>query len=134
MAKLLLIIFFSISNSYAQVFSLPFADENSEIPIDKTIEIFEKLNVDNNEFEEKFRLMAPDIERQLDIMRSDCQEKGGPASTRQRCFREVVSRQKRYLEVSFKLKKALLIDLHKKQLTQLEQSKDTAIKELDKQF
>ena len=133
-AKLFFLAFFFYSQSYAQVFSLPFSEEKTDVPIDQTIQTFEKLDVDSTDFEEKFRVMAPDIERQLDLMRSDCQEKGGEASARQRCFREVVRRQKRYFEISYKLKKSLLVELHKRQLSQLELSKDTAIKELDKQF
>lgn len=133
MAKLFFLVAFLGLNAHAQIFSLPFGG-NSEAGIDKMISDFAKLDTDTADFEDKFRLTSLEIERQLDIMRSDCQEKSGDSSVKQRCFREVVTRQKKYLESSYEAKKSVLTALHKKQITQLEQSRDLALKELDKQF
>lgn len=132
-AKLLFITLLSILPAHAQIFSLPFGG-GGETTVDEAIASLAKLDTDASDFEDKFRQTSLDIERQLDIMRSDCQEKTGDASTKQRCFRDVVARHKKYLENSFEAKKTLLTALHKRQMTQLDQSREQALKELDKQF
>ena len=129
-ARLLLLILLC-SSAHAQIFSF---GGGSDSPLDKSIEALPKMDVDSADFEDKFRQSTLEIERQLDIIRSDCQEKGGDSSSRQKCFRDVVTRHKKYIENSYEAKKALLARLHKKQLIQLEQGKDQALKEFEKQF
>ena len=133
MAKLFFIAFLVSGVAQAQIFSLPFKDGETA-PIDKVIESLQKLETDSAGYEDRFRQLTLEIERQLDIMRSDCQEKTGDAALKQRCFREVVTRHKKYLESSYDAKKTLLIALHKRQLSQLEEGREQSLKELDKQF
>lgn len=132
-AKLFFIVLLISLQTRAQIFSLPFGGDG-QASIDQMITALGKLDSDASDFEEKFRQNSLEIERQLDIMRSDCQEKSADASGRQRCFRDVIARHKKYLETSFEAKKNLLGVLHKRQMTQLEQSREQALKEIEKQF
>lgn len=133
MARLLLLIAFVSLSASAQIFSFG-GGSGGDSPLDKSIEALPKLDVESPDFEDKFRQATLEIERQLDIMRSECQEKSGDTSARKTCFRDVVTRQKKYIESAYEAKKALLAQLHKRQMTQLEQGKEQALKEFDKQF
>lgn len=134
MAKLLFVALFFAVSARAQIFKLPTFGKDAPSGLAATIEAFGKLKTDGPDFEERFKQGSLEIERQLDIMRSDCVEKTGEASQKQRCFRELVGHHKKYLESSFEAKKILLAALHKRQLENLEQSRDLALKELEKQF
>jgi|GEM_PF-2758648 len=139
MAKFILAFLFASLSAHAQLFQNPFSgsgeDKNAtEGPaLEKVLGELEALEVSGG-FEERYRTLTLEIERQLDLKRGDCGEITVNKSDKQRCFRNIVTAHKRYLERGFSLKKVYLQRLHERQLTALEEAKTKALSELERQF
>lgn len=139
MAKFISLIVFAMSlSAQAQIFQNPFGGgEEKKVSessaLEKVLRELEALEV-NGGFEERYRTLSIEIERQLDLKRGDCGESTGSKPDKQRCFRNIVSAHKRYLERGFSLKKVYLQKLHERQLTALEEAKTKALSELERQF
>lgn len=139
MAKLISLVALVVSMSAsAQIFQNPFGSSEdkkvTESPaLEKVLSELEALEV-GNDFEEKYRTLSIEIERQLDLKRGDCGESVSNKADKQRCFRNIVSAQKRFLERGFTLKKTYLQKLHERQLKALEAAKTKALSELERQF
>lgn len=134
MARLLLALTFVSTLAHAQIFNLPFSDDKPQtLPtLEKHLKDLEALEV-SKDFEERYRLVTVEIEKQLDLKRGECAEiqvKG----EKQKCFRNLISYHKRFLERSFDLKKDYLKSLHEQQLNALNQARSSALKELERQF
>ncbi|MBY0516001.1 MAG: hypothetical protein K2P81_03760 [Bacteriovoracaceae bacterium] len=137
MAKFILIFGLLTSQfAFAQIFQLPFTSDKTESggsALDKLLNDFESIEV-NNDFEDKYRKISLEIERQLDLKRSECSETGANKSDKQKCFRVIISTHKRFLEKSFELKKTYLKKIQEDQLSALDEAKEKALKELERQF
>lgn len=123
------------TSAVAQVFGLPFGgkSEESVSGVEKLIGELEALSIDKN-FEERYRTLTLEIERQLDLKRSECAELGAAKSEKEVCFRGVVQSQRRYLTKAFEFKKRYLINIHETQIKDLEETQTKALKELERQF
>jgi hypothetical protein len=136
-AKFILVVGLLITQlASAQIFQLPFSSDKSASggsALDKLLNDFEVIEV-NNDFEDKYRKISIEIERQLDLKRSECSETGANKSDKQRCFRTIISSHKRFLEKSFDLKKIYLKKIQEDQLSALDEAKEKALKELERQF
>ena len=133
MAKLLYFLVFVPLFAHAQLFQLPFGEDKNAAQspaLEKSLTELEKLEVGVG-FEEKYRQISLDIERQFDAKRAECSE---VTQNKQRCFRDIVTGQKRYLERSFDLKKEYLKKLHEQQLGALDEAHAKALKEIERQF
>ena len=139
MAKFISLVVFVVSlQAQAQIFQNPFGGgeekKATESPaLEKVLSELEALEV-NGGFEDRYRTLSIEIERQLDLKRGDCGESLANKSDKQRCFRNIVSAHKRYLERGFSLKKVYLQKLHERQLTALDEAKTKALSELERQF
>lgn len=139
MAKFILVCLMVSMSAHAQLFQNPFSGSSedkktTEGPaLEKVLAELEALEV-NGGFEERYRTLTLEIERQLDLKRGDCGESTVNKSDKQRCFRNIVTAHKRYLERGFSLKKIYLQRLHERQLTALEEAKTKALGELERQF
>ncbi len=139
MAKFIQLVFlFASLNVHAQLFQNPFGSGDdkkvSESPaLEKALRDLESMEVGSG-FDERYRTLSIEIERQLDLKRGDCGENVGNKTDKQRCFRNIVTAHKRYLERGFVLKKVYLQRLHERQLTALEEAKTKALSELERQF
>lgn len=118
-----------------QVFGLPFGgkSEESASGVDKLIGELEALSLDKD-FDERYRTLTLEIERQLDLKRSECAELGAAKSDKEVCFRGAVQAQRRYLTKAFEFKKRYLATIHEAQLKDLEETHAKALKELERQF
>ncbi len=134
MARLFLALTFFSTLAQAQIFNLPFSDEKTQtLPkLEKHLKELESLEI-SKDFEERYRGITVEIEKQLDLKRGECAE-NQVKSEKQKCFRSVVSYHKRFLERSFDLKKDYLKSLHEQQLNALNQARTNALKELERQF
>lgn len=135
MAKLFWLILLLSPSVGAQIFSLPFNDTDNKTPWQKALSGMRELKPEEDkDFEEKFKGQSSDAEKMLELQRMECQEKNPVGAARQRCFRDVVARNKEYIEASYQAKTRILILLHQRQLKQLEEDKTKALQDLDKQF
>jgi hypothetical protein len=139
MAKFIqLALLFASLSAHAQLFQNPFSGgedkKTTESPaLEKVLSELEALEVSSG-FEDRYRTLTLEIERQLDLKRGDCGESTVSKSDKQRCFRNIVTAHKRYLERGFVLKKVYLQRLHERQLKALEEAKTKALSELERQF
>jgi hypothetical protein len=139
MAKFISLVVLALSlSAEAQIFQNPFGGRDEKkagesSALEKVLSELEALEASGG-FEERYRVLSIEIERQLDLKRGDCGESTANKSDKQRCFRSIVSSHKRYLERGFSLKKVYLQKLHERQLTALEEAKARALSELERQF
>jgi hypothetical protein len=124
--------FLVITSAQAQLFSNPFSSKAGFL--DKSLEALEKLTLDGNgNFEERYSTLMEDAEKLLDLRRGQCQEFSSQQGAQQ-CVREVANGQKRLVETSYAAKKRLLTSLHERQLRQLDEARDAALKDMQKEF
>ena len=136
MAKIFYLSLIMLSGlAQAQIFQLPFGDKSEGAPapaLERSLADLDKLEITSS-FEEKYRALTIEIERQFDLKRGECAENTTKAD-KQRCFRDVITAQKRFLERSFELKKEYLKKLQEQQMAALDEAKQKALNELERQF
>lgn len=132
MARSLLVFLFIANVAHAQVFGISLGDEKKLTGIDGLLQEMDKLAVDSS-FDEKYRAVSLEIERQIDLKRGECVEVGVRAE-KEKCFRDVVKLQKSYLEKSHVLKKKYLLQIHESQITGLDEAHAKALKDLERHF
>jgi hypothetical protein len=136
MAKLILLLTVAlVSEAHAQLFQNPFSNKTTTPAgnaLVRALDELDKLELGTS-FEERYRTLSLEIERQLDLRRSDCLEIP-QKSERERCFRDIVTEQKRYIERGFVLRKDYLQRIHGQQLKALDDARAKALSELERQF
>lgn len=132
MARSVLVFICFINIAYAQVFGISLGEEKKLSGVELLLQEMDKLSVDNS-FDEKYRNVSLEIERQLDLKRGECVEVSARAE-KEKCFREVVTLQKTYLEKSHVLKKKYLLLIHEEQLNGLDEAHAKALKDLERHF
>jgi hypothetical protein len=132
MARSVLVFICFINIAYAQVFGISLGEEKKLSGVEVLLQEMEKLSVDNS-FDEKYRNVSLEIERQLDLKRGECVEVSARAE-KEKCFREVVTLQNTYLEKSHVLKKKYLLLIHEEQLNGLDGAHAKALKDLERHF
>lgn len=132
MARSVLVFICFINIAYAQVFGISLGEQKKLSGVEILLQEMEKLSVDNS-FDEKYRNVSLEIERQLDLKRGECVEVSARAE-KEKCFREVVNLQKTYLEKSHVLKKKYLLLIHEEQLNGLDGAHAKALKDLERHF
>lgn len=132
MARSVLVFICLTSIAYAQVFGLSLGEEKKMSGVEALLQEMDKLAVDSA-FDEKYRNVSLEIERQLDLKRGECIEVSVRAE-KEKCFREVVTLQKSYLEKSHVLKKKYLLQIHEEQISGLDEAHAKALKDLERHF
>ncbi|MFP5492849.1 MAG: hypothetical protein ACLGG0_15205 [Bacteriovoracia bacterium] len=132
MARSVLVFICFINFAYAQVFGISLGEEKKLSGVEVLLQEMDKLAVDNA-FDEKYRSVSLEIERQLDLKRGECVELSVRAE-KEKCFREVVTFQKSYLEKSHVLKKKYLMQIHEEQINGLDEALAKALKDLERHF
>jgi len=137
MAKLILLaLALAAPMAQAQLFQNPFSSgktaPSAGSPLTRALDVLDKLEIGAS-FEERYRTLSLEIERQVDLRRSDCLEMG-QRSERERCFRDIVTEQKRYIERGYVLRKDYLQRIHEQQVKALGDARARALSELERQF
>lgn len=126
----LLLVFLNLAQ--AQIFGGGSVLPDELRPLSKSIDELEALEL-NADFEDRYRGLALEIERQFDLRRSSCTELP-QRPERERCFRDVIGLQKRYLTTGHRFKRSYLEKIHAQQLKGLDEANAQAIRELERQF
>ncbi len=127
-----ILLYFLVTLAEAQLFGSAPAPSEELRALTKSIDEFEALELSAG-FEDRYRTLILDIERQFDFRRSSCTEVPVKAE-RERCFRDVVGLQKRYLTSGHRFKRLYLEKIHQQQLQGLDEAHAQALKELERQF
>lgn len=132
MARFVLTLLCLINIAHAQVFGISLGEEKKLTGIEVLLQEMDKLSVEDS-FDEKYRAISLEIERQLDLKRGECIELS-VRGEKEKCFREVVGLQKSYLEKSHVLKKKYLVQIHEQQLNGLDEAHAKALKDIERHF
>lgn len=132
MARFVFILVLLMQSAVAQVFGLPFGEKEPVVGVAKLLAELDELDV-NNQFEDKYRTLILEIDRQLELKRVECTELP-TRPEKEKCFRDIVQTQRKFFEKSYTIKKNYLKLIHEAQLKGLDEAHAKALKDLERQF